>query len=410
MTTDTQVRYVRPPLYPKQEEALFNTARYGVTEASTKSGKTVASIVWLHEQAALGGAPGRNYWWIAPIRRTARIAFKRLKLFLPRDTFEANETERTISLLNGSTLSFLGAENPDSLYGEDVYAAVIDEASRVKAESWYAVRTTLTATEGPVRIIGNVKGRRNWAYKLARKAEAGAPGFHYAKLTVWDAVQAGIFSPEEADDARDTLPDTVFRELYLAEAVDADEAFFDTSRMSIVQAVPDHVRTARAWDFAVSAHKSGSNPDYTVGAKLGHADRHTYVIDVIRRRAAPDKIAQLVQQTAAADGRACDQMFEEEFGAAGKMMVAQFKTTLSAVEGAGRVYPASVTGGKEVRAFHFASACNDRRVSVVEADWNHEFFGELDDFPDGDKDDQVDAAAHAFNHLAPNLKPRVRWL
>ena len=103
-------------------------------------------------------------------------------------------------------------------------------------------------------------------------------------------------------------------------------------------------------------------------------------------------------------------MFEEEFGAAGKMMVAQFKTTLSGVEGAGRVYPASVTGGKEVRAFHFASACNDRRVSVLEADWNHEFFGELDDFPDGDKDDQVDAAAHAFNHLASNLKPRVRWL
>ena len=358
----------------------------------------------------MGGAPGRNYWWVAPIRRTARIAFKRLKLFLPRDTFEANETERTISLLNGSTLSFLGAENPDSLYGEDVYAAVIDEASRVKAESWYAVRTTLTATEGPVRIIGNVKGRRNWVYKLARKAEAGAPGFHYAKLTVWDAVAAGIFSPAEAEDARDTLPDAVFRELYLAEAADSDEAFFDTSRMSIVQAVPDHVRTARAWDFAVSSQKSGSNPDYTVGAKLAHADRHTYVIDVIRRRAAPDKIVQLVQQTAAADGRACDQIFEEEHGAAGKMMVAQFKTALSGLEGAGRVYPASVTGGKEVRAFHFASSCNDRRVSVLEADWNHEFFSELDDFPHGDKDDQVDAAAHAFNHLAPNLKPRVRWL
>jgi predicted phage terminase large subunit-like protein len=229
-------------------------------------------------------------------------------------------------------------------------------------------------------------------------------------LTVWDAVAAGIFSPEEADDARETLPDAVFRELYLAEAVDAEEAFFDTSQIAIVTGFPDHVRTARAWDFAVSAHKSGSNPDYTVGAKLAHADRHTYVVDVIRRRAAPHKIAQLVQTTAAADGRACDQIFEEEHGAAGKMMVAQFKTTLTGVEGAGRVYPASVTGGKEVRAFHFASACNDRRVSVVEADWNHDFFGELDDFRDGDKDDQVDAAAHAFNHLAPNLKPRVRWL
>ena len=409
---DTAVLYQRAVLYPKQEEAIFCDARYGLVEASTKSGKTVGCLVWLHEQAALRGGPGRNFWWVAPIFPMAKIAFRRLKHFLRnhRESFTANETELTVTLANGAVIFFKGAEKPDSLYGEDVYAAVVDEATRIKAESWYAVRTTLTATEGPVRIIGNVKGRRNWAYKLARKAEAGAPGFHYAKLTVWDAVAAGIFSPEEADDARETLPDTVFRELYLAEAVDADEAFFDTSRMSIVADYPAHVRTARAWDFAVSAHKSGSDPDYTVGAKLAHADRHTYVIDVIRRRAAPDKIAHLVQTTAATDGRACDQLFEEEFGAAGKMMVAQFKTTLAGVEGAGRVYPASVTGGKEVRAFHFASACNDRRVSVVEADWNHEFFSELDDFPEGDKDDQVDAAAHAFNHLAPTLKPRVRWL
>ena len=250
MSTDTEVRYERASLYPKQEDALFNDARYAVTEASTKSGKTVGAIVWLHEQAALGGAPGRNYWWIAPIRRTARIAYKRLKLFLPPGSFESNETERTITLANGATISFLGSENPDSLYGEDVYAAVIDEATRVKAASWYALRSTLTATEGPVRIIGNVKGRRNWAYKLARKAEAGAAGYHYAKLTVWDAVQAGIFSADEAEDARETLPASVYKELYLAEAADTDDAFFDTSHISIVSGVPDHVRTARAWDFA----------------------------------------------------------------------------------------------------------------------------------------------------------------
>ena len=29
-------------------------------------------------------------------------------------------------------------------------------------EAWHALRSTLTATQGPVRIIGNVSGRRNW--------------------------------------------------------------------------------------------------------------------------------------------------------------------------------------------------------------------------------------------------------
>ncbi len=412
MKPDLLVRddYQRPSLYPKQEAALFTDARYGVVEASTKSGKTVGCIAWIIEQAVTDGGPHRNFWWIAPVFSVTKIAFRRLKVFLPRDIYESNATELTVTLANGSVIWFKSGDKPDSLYGEDVYAAVIDEATRVKEEAWHAIRSTLTATGGPVRIIGNVKGRRNWAYKMARKAEAGTPNYHYARLTVHDAVEAGIFDEAEADDARDTLPAAVFRELYLAEAADSEEAFFDTSQIAIVAGYPDHVRTARAWDFAVTEPKTGQDPDWTVGAKLGFDGRHTYVIDIIRRRASPDKIARLVQLIAAQDGRGCDQLFEEEHGAAGKMMVAQFKTLLATVEGAGRVYPASVTGGKMVRAFHFASACNDRRVSVLEADWNTELFTELDDFPEGGHDDQVDATAHAFNHLAPNLKPRVRWL
>jgi hypothetical protein len=90
-----------------------------------------------------------------------KVVFRRVKFSLPRKVYHANETELTVTLLNGAVLWFKGADHPDSLYGEDVYAAVIDEASRVKAEAWHAVRSTLTATEGPIRMIGNVKGRRH---------------------------------------------------------------------------------------------------------------------------------------------------------------------------------------------------------------------------------------------------------
>ena len=89
-----------------------------------------------------------------------------------------------------------------------------------KEAAWHAVRSTLTATRGPVRIIGNVKGRRNWAYALARRAEAGAPHMRYSKITAVDAVAAGVLAQAEIDDARATLPEHVFRELYLAEPSD----------------------------------------------------------------------------------------------------------------------------------------------------------------------------------------------
>jgi phage FluMu gp28-like protein len=96
----------------------------------------------------------------------------------------------------------------------------MDEASRCKEESWHALYTTLTATRGQIRVIGNVKGRKNWAYRLARKAQAGAPGYSYAKITADDAVKAGILTQGAIDEAREALPENVFRELYYAEASD----------------------------------------------------------------------------------------------------------------------------------------------------------------------------------------------
>ena len=84
-----------------------------------------------------------------------------------------------------------------------------------------SIATALTATQGPVRIIGNVSGRRNWAYLLARRAEAGERGMHYAKITAYDAIKAGVLTQEEVEDARRNLSERVFRELYLAEPADS---------------------------------------------------------------------------------------------------------------------------------------------------------------------------------------------
>jgi len=212
--------YERPWMYPKQTEAFFCPERYSVIEGSTKSGKTVSCMCWLAEQAMACTVPGRNYWWVAPIYPQARIAFRRLKRGLPPEVYTANETELTLTLANGAVLWFKGGDKTDSLYGEDVYAAVIDEASRVKEDAFHAVRSTLTQTRGPLRIIGNVKGRRNWAYQLARRAESGEPGMRYTKITARDAVAAGVLDAEEIEDARRTLPDAVFRELYLCEPSD----------------------------------------------------------------------------------------------------------------------------------------------------------------------------------------------
>lgn len=272
-TAPSAAVYQRPWMYPKQERAVFSDARYAVIEASTKTGKTVGCMVWIAE-LAMAGRPGWNYWWVAPIFAQAKIAFRRLKRALPRQLFRANESELTITLANGAVIWFKGAENPDSLYGEDVYGAVIDESTRVREASWVAVRSTITATRGPVRIIGNVKGRKNWAYKMARRAESGSPNMAYTKITAYDAVEAGILDLAEVEDARSLLTESAFRELYMAEPSDDEGNPFGGSDAidACIKPLSSLPPAAWGWDLAKSQ-------DWTVGIAL---DEHGDVCQFLR--------------------------------------------------------------------------------------------------------------------------------
>lgn len=231
--------FERPWLYPAQLDAIFdctdpagNPARYALIEASTKAGKTAGCIAWLVEQAVKLGRLGRAFWWVAPVYVQAEIAFRRCRDGLPRNFAKVNETKLTISLPNGATIVFKSAEKPDNLYGDDVYAAVLDEASRMREDSWHAIRSTLTATRGHVRIIGNVKGRKNWFYRMARQAQAGAPEMAFRKLNAYDAVAGGVLEGAEIEDAKRTLPEHVFRELYLAEAAEDEGNPFGLSHIA----------------------------------------------------------------------------------------------------------------------------------------------------------------------------------
>lgn len=215
------MEYQRPQLYLKQSNAFFHDKRYGMIEASTKAGKTVGGMAWLLEQALIGeGQAGHNYWWIAPVYPQAEIAYGRMKRGLPQYMFEANESKLRLTLCNGALIWFKSGEKPDNLYGDDVYAALMDEASRSREEAYIAVRSTLTKTRGKFRAIGNVKGRQNWFYRMCRKAEAGDPDMEFHKIIAADAVAAGVLTQDEIDDARRNLPENAFRELYLAEPSD----------------------------------------------------------------------------------------------------------------------------------------------------------------------------------------------
>jgi len=209
-----QIQYNRPYLTDYQRVIVSSESRYQVIEASTKIGKTIAALVWLFEQA-LSGKPGQHFWWTAPSYKQTDIAFNRLQRFISTpQMFKVNHTNHSITLPNGAIMEFKTTEDANHLYGEDVSACVMDEFTRMKADAWHAIRSTLTATQGRCIIIGNIVGINNWGYKLAREVEAGKEGWSYMKLTAEDAIRAGILKKEEIEDARKSLPKGKFMELY----------------------------------------------------------------------------------------------------------------------------------------------------------------------------------------------------
>lgn len=215
------ISITRPKLTSYQKKILESPARFTITEASTKAGKTFSHLWWLFERAHKPPKKGANYWWVAPVYSQAKIAFSRMRRVVGGShLYRINESELYIITPMGSVIWFKSAEKPDNLYGEDVYAAVFDEFTRAREEAWIALRTTLTATKGQCKLIGNVKGKKNWGYRLGVKARAGEPGYSYHKVTAYDAVAEGILDKDEIEQARRDLPEAAFRELYEAEALD----------------------------------------------------------------------------------------------------------------------------------------------------------------------------------------------
>jgi len=262
-----------------QKAIIYSPKRFTVTEAATKVGKTLSHLYWLFEQAHQGQST-YEYWWVAPVYSQAEIAFKRLlHKVIESGAYGINMSKLAITTPIGTVITFKSADNPATLYGENVHAFVFDEYSRAKEEAWFALRTTVTYTKAKGKFIGNVVAR-NWAWNLARKAEYGLdPDFEYFKVTAYQAVEAGILSAEEVEKARKDLPARQFKMLYDAEFTEIEGALWtwDLIEQSRVNSCPDLVRIAVAIDPAVTSTKESDETGIIVGGE--DKDGAFYIIE-----------------------------------------------------------------------------------------------------------------------------------
>jgi predicted phage terminase large subunit-like protein len=171
---------------------------------------------------------------------------------------------------------------------------------------------------------------------------------------------------------------------------------FTPSRLPVLEHTPEVISVVRAWDLAASAGSEG-DPDWTVGLKLGRtAGGQFVVLDVVRVRLGPGDVVAEIRRTAAMDGRGVTISLPQDPGQAGKAQVRFLTSELAGYQ----VVSSTESGPKDVRARPVAAQADVGNLAIVRAAWNGALLDEIGSFPNGSKDDQVDALARAFDQLS----------
>lgn len=161
--------------------------------------------------------------------------------------------------------------------------------------------------------------------------------------------------------------------------------------------VPKGILHTRGWDLAITEKQSS---DYTAGAR-GALDTDTdlfYITNIFRQRMAWARLRATMIRTSLAD--------LEEHGIAEIHVeaVSGFEAVYQEVKDllAGKVMTRKKNppkGGKLMRAQPWLAKLEAGKVVMVRGPWNQEFVSELEEFPDANHDDQVDAVSICYEGL-----------
>jgi predicted phage terminase large subunit-like protein len=203
------------------------------------------------------------------------------------------------------------------------------------------------------------------------------------------------YSVEDFDRIKKTVGSYAFSALYQQTPTPRDGGFFKPEWFRIVEPapIPPNSNLCRAWDTAATV----GGGDYTAGVWMCRTGDTYRVKHVSRGQWSPATRRTVQRQIAETDGRETIVHLAQDPGSAG---VDQVQHDTRNLIGYG-VISKRPTGSKEVRAMPMAAAFESGSIELERGDWNRDFIDELCSFPTGKHDDQVDAAADAFNYLSP---------
>ena len=200
------------PLTSPQQTIFDDENRFRVVSAGRRFGKTYLSM---YEIARVARFPGKRIFYVAPSYRMGKqIIWSQMcdEMRQRRWVRKINESDLTITLINGSKISVRSADNFDSMRGVSLDFVVLDECAYMSKEVWTEVlRPTLSDREGGLLAISTPKGY-NWFHDMFIGAASNANWANYQYTTV----EGGNVTADEVEAARSDLPLKTYKQEYEA--------------------------------------------------------------------------------------------------------------------------------------------------------------------------------------------------
>lgn len=218
--------------HPVQSRLINSTARFKVVPAGRRSGKTERFKRFMVK--TMMTSPGNPYFIAAPTRnQVKKIYWEDMKLLcfaplLPRDC--VSESELTIKLPNGSSVTLIGLDQPQRIEGTFWAGGGVDEIADVKKTAWNENISPALDTFNPLNpdyrawcwLLGVPDGLNHY-YELAEYAKtADDPDW---ELFTWHS--ADILPTDVIEAAKRRLSKRQYQQEYGASFVTASGKIYE---------------------------------------------------------------------------------------------------------------------------------------------------------------------------------------
>jgi len=207
--------------YPWQEGVLRSNGKGLLLNCSRQSGKsTVAALLALH--GALY-SPGSLSLLLSPaLRQSSELFRKVIEAYrqIPEPVATVAESALRLELVNGSRIIALPGREMTVRGYSGVSLLVVDEASRVESDLYFALRPMLAVSNGRLVALSTPKGRRGWWHEVWAE---GGDRWERVKVT---ASECPRISAEFLAEEKRSMPLAWYRSEYLCEFIDPVGAVF----------------------------------------------------------------------------------------------------------------------------------------------------------------------------------------